>query len=641
MSIHLLDDGTINKIAAGEVVERPASVVKELMENSLDAGAKRIEVEAMAGGTSLMRVTDDGCGMDAADARLSVERHATSKIKGADDIVSIETLGFRGEALATIAAVSRFSLATRRAGDELGTRVVIIGGAEPDISEAGTSVGTTVKVEDLFFNTPARKKFLKTTHTEAARISDVVTKQALANPAVAVKFISNNKISLNTPGTGDLTETIASVYGHAAAESLLPLSFEDADDGIKITGYITKPSMIRASRSWQTFITNGRLIENKAIARAIDNAYHSLLPKAGYPLVVMNIEVPPRSIDVNVHPRKNEIKFEDEQRIFRAVYKSVVDAIRPEGQRLTDVAGEVLHPENYAESGAVPFSVAPVNDGMGGTFAQNGASTSTHSILPHAFSPSMPLGERESMQDFMKAQQKIQSEMAGNVAAQMENNGAPIQYEAGEAAMTQSVAETSLEISSAEATLTPMIPIGQVGLCFIIAQDSDTLYIIDQHAAHERILYDKFAAMADRIPSQELLIHLVLNFSRQECEIIEKNRELFKKLGFDMEPAGESEYRLRAVPMDIPTGDAEMITRKIIESLINMKGLTAAEIRHACIAMTACKAAIKRGEELSLRQMQILLDELSKTSRPYTCPHGRPTILRFTGKELFKMFKRT
>ena len=343
--IHVLDDSTINKIAAGEVVERPASVIKELVENSIDAGATRIEVEIMAGGTSFMRVTDNGKGMSLEDAKLAILRHATSKIQEAADLNTIGTLGFRGEALPTIASVSRFLLLTRQEGQELGTQVKISGGKIPDIQEAGCNIGTTIKVEDLFFNTPARKKFLKTTHTEGSKINDFIVKLALSNPSIAFKFINNNKMSAVTPGNGSLFDAIQSIYGGQVSDSLLGLAFESED--IKITGYITKPSMLKSSRGWQTFIVNGRIISNKAIAKAIDNAYHSLLPKSGFPLAVLEINVPQRTIDVNVHPQKSEMKFEDEGRIFKAVYKTIVDAIRPAGQTLKNVAAEVEHAERH------------------------------------------------------------------------------------------------------------------------------------------------------------------------------------------------------------------------------------------------------------------------------------------------------
>ena len=613
--VHLLDDDTVNKIAAGEVVERPASVVKELIENAVDAGATVIETEVMAGGTSLMRVTDNGCGMNREDAELAVKRHATSKIENGEDILTVPTLGFRGEALPTIAAVSRFSMVTRRKEDELGVSVRIIGGKKPEIAEAGASPGTTVKVEDLFFNTPARKKFMKTTHTEGMKVNDCVVKAALAEPGVSFRLINNNKVSVKTPGTGSLRDAIVAIYGGAVGESLLPLSFKDED--VKITGFLTKPSMLRSSRAWQTFIVNGRVVENKAMARAVDNAYHSLLPKAGYPLAVLVVEVPARSVDVNVHPRKAEIKFEDEGRIFKAVYKAVVDAVRPEGQSLEQVAAVARVPERRDGVPAPSFSVA--------SFAPSAEQET--SALPRPFVPTVPFADRKGTANFAEVQKELMAE---------KNSASRVSYE-----------QQQLEPLVADAPETKddaplaMVPIGQVALCFIIAQDGDTLYIIDQHAAHERVLYDRFSALADDMPSQQLLVHLLLDFSTQESELLERQQELLSKLGFDIAKSGENQFRLCSVPADIPMDMAETTLRKILGWLMEMHAPTAAEIRHACLAMTACKAAIKRGDELNLRQMQLLLEALSETARPYTCPHGRPTILRFTGTELAKMFKRT
>lgn len=613
--VHLLDDDTVNKIAAGEVVERPASVVKELIENAVDAGATVIETEVMAGGTSLMRVTDNGCGMNREDAELAVKRHATSKIENGEDILTVPTLGFRGEALPTIAAVSRFSMVTRRKEDELGVSVRIIGGKKPEIAEAGASPGTTVKVEDLFFNTPARKKFMKTMHTEGMKVNDCVVKAALAEPGVSFRLINNNKVSVKTPGTGSLRDAIVAIYGGAVGESLLPLSFKDED--VKITGFLTKPSMLRSSRAWQTFIVNGRVVENKAMARAVDNAYHSLLPKAGYPLAVLVVEVPARSVDVNVHPRKAEIKFEDEGRIFKAVYKAVVDAVRPEGQSLEQVAAVARVPERRDGVPAPSFSVA--------SFAPSAEQET--SALPRPFVPTVPFADRKGTANFAEVQKELMAE---------KNSASRVSYE-----------QQQLEPLVADAPETKddaplaMVPIGQVALCFIIAQDGDTLYIIDQHAAHERVLYDRFSALADDMPSQQLLVHLLLDFSTQESELLERQQELLSKLGFDLAKSGENQFRLCSVPADIPMDMAETTLRKILGWLMEMHAPTAAEIRHACLAMTACKAAIKRGDELNLRQMQLLLEALSETARPYTCPHGRPTILRFTGTELAKMFKRT
>ena len=649
--IHVLDDNTINKIAAGEVVERPASVIKELVENAMDAGATRIEVEIMAGGTSFMRVTDNGRGMSAEDAHLAILRHATSKIREVGDLNTIGTLGFRGEALPTIASVSRFSLLTRREGDDLGTRVTITGGKEPDFIEAGCNIGTTVKVEDLFFNTPARKKFLKTNHTEGSRINDFIVKLALSRPDIEFHFINNNKMSVVTPGTGNLYDTIQAIYGGKTADSLLGLTLEDED--IKISGYITKPSMLKSSRAWQTYIVNSRIIQNRAIAKAIDNAYKSLIPKSGFPLAVLCIEVPQRTIDVNVHPQKSELKFEDESRVFKAVYKAVLDAIRPAGRGLGEVAAVVEKPEQHVTM--EPMQFVPATEPL------------AEPIIPQwpqaearpAGQPAVQRAQPKTIYEAVHRTAPISARaMAGFSAAQQS-----LREERGAAAMPDSsvldhpgmVAESSAPAmkSGADAEASPcqegevlqydgsVVPIGQVDLTYIIAQDAKGLYIVDQHAAHERILFDKFSAMAGDIPSQQLLVHQILSFDRKEAELVASHQELFASLGFHMEMSGNQEFRLIEVPADVPVSEAEDIIREILTNLMDMHETTAKEIRQACLATTACRAAIKAGEELSFRQMQIILDALAHTDFPYTCPHGRPTILKFSSEELAKMFKRT
>ena len=649
--IHVLDDNTINKIAAGEVVERPASVIKELVENAMDAGATRIEVEIMAGGTSFMRVTDNGRGMSAEDAHLAILRHATSKIREVGDLNTVGTLGFRGEALPTIASVSRFTLLTRREGDDLGTRVTITGGKVPDFIEAGCNIGTTVKVEDLFFNTPARKKFLKTNHTEGSRINDFIVKLALSRPDIEFHFINNNKMSVVTPGTGNLYDTIQAIYGGKTADSLLGLTLEDED--IKISGYITKPSMLKSSRAWQTYIVNSRIIQNRAIAKAIDNAYKSLIPKSGFPLAVLCIEVPQRTIDVNVHPQKSELKFEDESRVFKAVYKAVLDAIRPAGRGLGEVAAVVEKPEQHVTM--EPMQFVPATEPL------------AEPIIPQwpqaearpAGQPAVQRAQPKTIYEAVHRTAPISARtMAGFSAAQQS-----LREERGAAAMPDSsvldhpgmVAESSAPAmkSGADAEASPcqegevlqydgsVVPIGQVDLTYIIAQDAKGLYIVDQHAAHERILFDKFSAMAGDIPSQQLLVHQILSFDRKEAELVASHQELFASLGFHMEMSGNQEFRLIEVPADVPVSEAEDIIREILTDLMDMHETTAKEIRQACLATTACRAAIKAGEELSFRQMQIILDALAHTAFPYTCPHGRPTILKFSSEELAKMFKRT
>lgn len=589
--VHVLDDNTINKIAAGEVVERPASVIKELVENAIDAKADRIEVEIMAGGTSFMRVSDNGIGMSREDAEKAILRHATSKIVQVDDLQAIATLGFRGEALPSIASVSRFNLQTRQAGAELGTEIKITGGKTTEIGVAGCNLGTTIRVEDLFFNTPARKKFLKTNNTESGRINEFIIKLAISHPEIAFKLINNNKSSLATPGRGDLKETLQSLYGASVGQSLLPLEFEDED--IKLWGFVSKPSAIRSSRSWQTFIVNGRIIASRAIAKAIDNAYHALIPKSGYPLIALNIEVPQHTIDVNVHPQKTEMKFEDESRIFKAVYKAVLDAVRPKGQvgQLGQLAAQADHVQQHVEKGLQELN-----------FGQ--------SVM------NFPLREEKPAMTWQE----------GTIALAQDKSVKSV----------QSVVDEEEKLPTAG-----MIPIGQVDDTYIIAQDEDSLYIVDQHAAHERVLFDRFSAQAEHIPSQQLLVHLILDFSTHESQIIEENLELLAGLGFGLEPSGPNQFRLMEVPADVPSSQAEEFIREVLASMEELHRPTAAELRQAVLATTACKAAIKAGFKLNYRQMEILLQELNDTAMPYTCPHGRPTIIKFSSDELAKMFKRT
>jgi len=620
--IHVLDDTTINKIAAGEVVERPASVVKELVENAMDAGATAIEIEIVGGGVSFIRVTDNGRGMTRTDAQTAILRHATSKITSVSDLQTVATLGFRGEALPTIASVSRFSLLTRKESDDLGTRVDILGGKPPEIEEAGCEIGTTVRVEELFFNTPARKKFLKTNTTEAGRISDYVIRLALSRPDIAFRFINNNRLTILTAGDDSLRHAIESIYGGDVAGALIPLDFNDSDAEIRITGYISKPSVVRSSRAWQTYIVNGRTIQNRAIAKAIDNVYRALVPKMGFPLAVLCIEVPQRTIDVNVHPQKIEMKFEDEGRIFKAVYKSVLDAIRSVTGESAAIAASVEKPKFHCE--AVPLNVGTLVSECPYT-ARTPTSANTHTnnyVLPPVRPQTVHEAVRWSGQrvDLRAVQDRV-------AAARSEERTA--------LAAAASAQEEGIEMEG------NLLPIGQVDLTYIIAQSAQSLYIVDQHAAHERILFDRFSAQADGIPSQQMLVHAILSFDAREAQYIDENAELFDRLGFHLESAGERTYRLTEVPADIPTDEAEDIIREILISLGDLHAATPANLRQAGIATMACRAAIKAGEELNVRQMEILLEELRATPFPFTCPHGRPTILRFGTHDLAKMFKRT
>ena len=622
-NVKLLDNNTVNKIAAGEVVERPASVVKELIENSIDAGAKRIEIEIVNGGKSLIRVTDDGCGMSKDDAALSIRRHATSKLSTVQDLQNISTLGFRGEAVPTIASVSKFTLQTRRAEDELGTKIKIEGGKILDNIEVGCKVGTTVLAEELFFNTPARLKFLKTTQTEANKIHDFIVKLSLSRPEIAFKFINGNRTALTTPGNGNVFDALTSIYGGEMTSALIETNFETAD--LKLSGYISKPNFLKTYRNWQTFIINGRVVASRTISKAVDDAYRALIPRGGYPLAVFKIDVPQNSIDVNVHPQKAELKFEDEGKIFKAVYHAVKDAVTEAKENVDshDLKKVATAPDN--------FHYEPLNLNL---HEKKSAPQKTSTPAEKNFVTEKNFDDKNFTTDF-----------DDDEILSSENFSAEFSEE-------DFVEENNFveEKKSAEEKFAEKLqPIGQVALCYIVAQSDSDLYLIDQHAAHERILFDKLSSYAGQIPAQQLLIHRILNFDSRESEVIEKYLELFAELGFGMELAGRNEFRLTEIPADASDTDAEEMVREIISSLPEDSTFADEErradisrnIRQKVLAITACRAAIKAGQKLNEKQMQIILDDLSKTPNPYTCPHGRPTIIKFSADDLAKMFKRT
>jgi len=601
--IHVLDENTANKIAAGEVVERPSSIVKELVENSIDAQSRHIEVEISDGGISFIRITDDGSGMSPADAKLAILRHATSKIRLAEDLSTIHSLGFRGEALPSIAAVSNFSLTTRlHENESLATYVEVAGGITTDIREAGGNVGTTIVVKDLFFNTPARKKFLKTVATEGSYINNILVKLALSYPNIAFKLINNKRLVLSTPGNNELQDALTNLYGQKVAPDILPISYDNTIDNIAISGYLGKPTLLKSNRQWQTIIVNSRVINSRAIGKALDNAYHSLLPKSGYPLAVLNITVRADTIDVNVHPQKSEIKFSDEQKVFRAVYKAVTEVLSAAHTPSQLAASAQLkninyhHTPSYHESPAIQHSLY--------------ASTPVHEAISWQEQP-LPLATARTA---MEKEEVIYWD-------------------------TPHVVDTaSCDQREPQFTLQPL---GQVDDCYIISRGNDGLYIIDQHAAHERILYDKMSQHTDRIPAQQLLVPIFIDCDAAEITIITDYQDTFYNLGFSLELAGPSTMRIFELPSDIPLSEAENSIREILEFIQNMHNPTPQELRHNGLQMAACRAAIKAGEVLNMRQMQALITELCNTNLPYTCPHGRPAMIRFSPHDLDKMFKRT
>ena len=635
-NVRLLDTNTINKIAAGEVVERPASCVKELVENSIDAGAMHIEIEILNGGKTLMRVTDDGAGMSKEDALLAIKRHATSKLSDVRDLINISTLGFRGEAVPTIAAVSKFTLQTRRADSELGTKIKIEGGKVIDSHEIGCKIGTTVIVEDLFFNTPARLKFLKATASEAAKIHEYITKLALSRPEISFKFINNNRPALSTPGNGNLLDVLTGIYGTEISSALIEVNF--AVEDFKISGFIGKPNFLKNYRTWQTFIINGRIISNRTISKALEESYRALIPKSGFPLAVLKIEVPQSSIDVNVHPQKTELRFDNDNKIFKLVYRAVREAVSEKKENvdahdLTEIAAPPDSPQ-YEPLNLDEYFGKPSKDKKNFNVEKTREKLKPSEIPLENFSVEetfeKPVTENFTVEKPVEVVKPVEEIKPVETPPPVKKVDAPPK--------------------KSEKPALKLFPIGQVNLCYIVAQSNSDLYIIDQHAAHERILFDKLCSYADKIPAQGLLIHRVLKFDAAESALIENNLELFKDLAFTMEPSGENEFRLIEVPVDAGNADPEIMLREIISSLPNIdtpaeidaerRADIARNIRQLVLATTACKAAIKAGQELNFQQMKVLLNDLSRTPNPYTCPHGRPTIIKFSAKDLAKMFKR-
>lgn len=658
--VQLLDQNTSNQIAAGEVVEKPASVVKELVENSLDAGADTIEVSIFAGGTEFIRVRDNGSGMDEANARMAILRHATSKIVKADDLLTLHTLGFRGEALPSIASVSHFTLLTREAGAEFATRITLDGGEDMDLESMGGDVGTTITVKDLFYNVPARRKFLRTVNTEGRYISDILSKIALSRPDVHLVLTRDDKEVINTPGSGDLVDTIASLYGKEVTRELLTVDY--AQDGITLKGFISRPTLLKGTRQWQTLFVNGRCINNRMVSKAIDHAYQSQIPKAGFPFAVLNIGIDTHLIDINVHPQKSEIKFGDESAVYRAVYHGLCQALtqpmagKSEGDGTVALAQPGFRKREPAAAGSgqnrgpAPEEKPLFQGGDRGyqprtsAFGRSYASSPSGSYGQPVWKVPDAISE-ETTEKFFAAQRREDpvpgAEGAGEGAGiPLEEDGGPAPD--GTAAPASDEALTEEARDGALSSGADLIwPLGQVDRVFIIAQSETALYLIDQHAAHERIMYDKFIRQQQEIPSQQLLIPLFLNVTRPDVDLIEEYREEFLQLGVDVEPAGETSLRVSALPADVESSQAEGFIEDILKLLSENKKIKASDLRESVLHYAACHSAIRAGEVLNIRQMRQLILELLNTEHPFTCPHGRPCMIQLTSDELYHMFKRT
>ena len=674
-TIHVLDETTINKIAAGEVVERPASVIKELIENSIDASATNIEVEIGDGGVAYMRITDNGIGMTEEDARLAILRHATSKIQQVEDLFDIASLGFRGEALASIASVSHFSLTTRKADSDLGTRITVDGGTFTDCIPYGAAPGTTIEIRDLFYNTPARRKFLKTERTESSKIQDIVGKLALSNPHISFKLIVDDRVAIITPGNGNIGDTVAALYGYKTKDDIFTVAYES--DSIYIDGVVSKPTLLKSTRIWQTIIVNNRVISDKTIMKAIDNAYHALLPKNGHPLVVLNITVPAGMVDINVHPRKSEVKFSDDKIIFKAVYHGILNALNnPLHERYERESSVYMGiSESLSKDSSNTHNTA-INQGDDNTNMSRRNSTYDSYRTPPVVHDDMQSAEHiATAVDYDKVfggrRTKGYEVMRGETTQFVENLKAkgytpPAQkatyeqssfidesfdavpkeftsYTKEDIDRFKSLSQDIREQDSEERTIqnSGFLPMGQVASCYILAKKGDDLYIIDQHAAHERVRYDKLCKSSESIPMQSILVPQYSEATDDEMNLVEEERETLLDLGFDVELGGPTKIKLVGAPVDLVESKAFEILQYVFSYLHEHQQPTKAQLRHEMLAYASCRGAIKAGHNLNMYQMTTLIEDLFSTEKPYVCPHGRPTIIKFTPDELGKLFLRS
>ena len=602
--IRKLPEILANRIAAGEVVERPASVVKELVENSIDAGAGRIVVELQRGGTRLIVVSDDGCGMDREDAVLAVERFATSKISSPEDLEAILTMGFRGEALPSIAAVSRMKIMTRPADVEEGTLVVVEGGEIKRVEAVGCPPGTRVEVADLFYNTPARRKFLASVNTERGHCHDWVVRLAMARPTIAFRLTHDGAALLTTRGDGDLLAVIAAVYGSNSARQFIPVRFEA--DGLVVEGYVSGPRLMRATRQHQFFFVNRRFVRSRVLSHALTEAYGTLLPASRQPLCVLHLSLPPYQVDPNVHPTKIEVKLAREgwvhDRVAEAVRAALEEAgLRPRAARRP--AGDATGVRRADYAAASRLRVGPLADKLDAR--DDGLDVHRRP---------MGLGRK------VRRLEVDEGEGAGTRSGQRERRGD--EWAAGRGAGSGRP-----------------VAVAQIGLRYIAAIDGERLLLIDQHRAAERVIFERLRRRQS--PRQYLALPATLELSPRQAAAAQEHRELLDALGFEIEPFGPSGWLLRAVPADVAYRAPEQIVGDLLEELAEWHAPASAEARdEAARAMVACHAAIKAGQRLSEAEMQRLVDELFETSSPAVCPHGDPIIAVLEADEIDRRFER-
>lgn len=679
--IQVLDQVTIDKIAAGEVIERPASIVKELVENAIDAGADSVTVEIRDGGIDFIRVTDNGCGIPHDEVRSAFLRHSTSKIRSVEDLMHISSLGFRGEALSSIAAVTRTELITKTGDCEFGTRYVIEGGKEVSLEETGAPNGTTFLVHQLFYNVPARRKFLKTPMTEAGHVQDLLMHLALSHPEVAFLFKNNNQEKLRTSGNGKLKDVIYNIYGRDIAANLLDIDYEKS--GLRITGYLGKPVITRGNRNFENFFVNGRYVKSPMISKSLEDAYKDFTMQHKFPFAVLHFHVDGETIDVNVHPTKMELRFQRQQDVYNTVFEGVHRRLlEPELIQRAEVP-EPVQPEGPGKAAQEragqkesPFLLRPRNTAADAFVSADVKPGAAPLPAPEAVQP--PAQEEVHDEDYFirKMRERVTAYHERMSSAEVADRSGIYRPETQADRIretvkygTDKVQEPGDEINREEkadstAEVPPQKPqqldlfeenflkrdvraeyrlIGQVFDTYWLVQFQDSLYIIDQHAAHERVLYERtLKGMKTReFTSQYLSPPIILTLSMQEARLLEEHMDRFTRIGFEIEPFGPEEYAVRAVPDNLfGIAKKELLMEMIDDLSDGLNTSMTPDLIDEKVASMSCKAAVKGNNRLSAQEVDALIGELLTLDNPYHCPHGRPTIIAMTKKELEKKFKR-
>ncbi len=590
MSINILDQNTINKIAAGEVVERPSSVVKELVENAIDAGSNAVTIEIKDGGTSLIRITDNGCGISNEDVKIAFLRHATSKIKQATDLMNVSSLGFRGEALSSISAVSQVELITKTKDSFVGIRYCMDGGIEKIFEEAGAPDGTTFLIRNLFYNTPARRKFLKTNATEAGYISNVVEQLCMSHPEVSFRFIVNGKPKIQTMGNSKLKDVIYTIYGRDITSHLLEINFQTED--MKINGYIGEPVISRGNRNFENYYINGRYIKSDIISKAIEDAYAPFMMQHKYPFTAFHIVINPELLDVNVHPTKMELRFSNQNELYNAIEKTVKDSLShkeliPEIEVTLQKEAEDHQPIQEVKQKEIPTSQIKMPE----PFEEKRALAFKETIPPVVYEQSELFEKKELLKQENKKDIRI---------------------------------------------------IGQVFETYWIMEFDKNMYIVDQHAAHEKVLFERIMKAYNNrtIQTQQISPPIIITPIPSEIDLLKENLTHFTSLGFEIEDFGKTDFAIRGIPSEFSQGDPKEIMLEVLDSLSSENKNTTQKTIYHRIATMACKAAVKGNNHLSYPEAQALISELMDLDQPYHCPHGRPTMITMSNYELEKKFNR-